>query len=128
VLSMAGSRWTPGSWPGRSRKTRGRGRRRSPATTSPSPRSNPSTLWAVADPEMAAVIERAHQAAVQDALTLIESYALFTLVKAPDGTSSFGFLRFKQLIEKVLGREIDLIDYGGLKTKLDDDIRREVVI
>lgn len=50
------------------------------------------------------------------------------LVKAPDGTSSFGFLRFKQLIEKVLGREIDLIDYGGLKPKLDDDIRREAVL
>jgi uncharacterized protein len=27
----------------------------------------------------------------------------------------------------VLGREIDLVDYGGLKPKLDDDIRREAV-
>jgi len=50
------------------------------------------------------------------------------LVEAPDGTSSFGFIRFKQLIEHVLGREIDLIDYGGLKPKLDDDIRREAVM
>ncbi len=29
------------------------------------------------------------------------------------------------LIEQVLGREIDLIDYGGLKPMLDDDIRRK---
>ena len=50
------------------------------------------------------------------------------LVEAPEGTSSFGFIRFKQLIERVLGRQIDLVDYGGLKPKLDDDIRREAVL
>src|SRR6476661_5095158 len=50
------------------------------------------------------------------------------IVEAPEGTSSFGFLRFKQLIEKVLGREIDLVDYGGLKPRVDDDIRREAVL
>jgi len=49
------------------------------------------------------------------------------LVKAPEGTSSFGFVKFKQLIEQVLGREIDLVDHGALKPKLDDDIRREAV-
>lgn len=49
------------------------------------------------------------------------------LVDAPEGTSSFAFIRFKQLIEKVLGREIDLVDYGGLKPGVDDDIRREAV-
>ena len=37
-----------------------------------------STLWAVADPAVAAVIEQAHQAAVQDALAFIEKHALFT--------------------------------------------------
>jgi conjugative relaxase-like TrwC/TraI family protein len=37
-----------------------------------------STLWAVADPAVAAVIERAHQAAVADALAFIEKHALFT--------------------------------------------------
>ena len=37
-----------------------------------------STLWAVADPAVAAVIERAHQAAVKDALAFIEHHALFT--------------------------------------------------
>lgn len=50
------------------------------------------------------------------------------MVEAPEGTSSFGFIRFKQLIERVLGRQIDLLDYGGLKPKLDDDIRREAVL
>jgi conjugative relaxase-like TrwC/TraI family protein len=37
-----------------------------------------STLWAVADPAVAATIERAHQAAVQEALTFVEEHALFT--------------------------------------------------
>jgi predicted nucleotidyltransferase len=50
------------------------------------------------------------------------------IVEAPEGTSSFGFVRFKQLLEQVLGREIDLIEYGGLKPRLDDDIRREAVL
>ena len=50
------------------------------------------------------------------------------LVETPDGTSSFDFVRFKQLIEHVLGREIDLVSYGGLKAKLDDDIRRGAVL
>ncbi len=50
------------------------------------------------------------------------------LVEAPEGTSSFEFVRFKQLIEQVLGREIDLVSYGGLKPTLDDDIRREAVL
>ena len=49
------------------------------------------------------------------------------LVEAPEGTSSFGFIRFTQLIEQVVGREIDLVSYGGLKPKLDDDILREAV-
>lgn len=49
------------------------------------------------------------------------------LVEAPEGTSSFGFIKFKQLLEQILGREIDLVSYGGLKPKLDDDIRRDAV-
>jgi conjugative relaxase-like TrwC/TraI family protein len=43
-----------------------------------SPVKSVSTLWAVADPGIAAVIERAHQAAVRDALRFIEEHALFT--------------------------------------------------
>ena len=49
------------------------------------------------------------------------------LVEAPEGTSTFGFIKFKQLIEQVLGREIDLVSYGGLKP-IDDDIRRDAVL
>lgn len=50
------------------------------------------------------------------------------LVEAPEGASSFEFIRFKQLLERVLGRQIDLVEYGGLKPKLDDDIRRDAVL
>ena len=43
-----------------------------------SPVKSVSTLWAVAEPAVAAAIERAHQAAVNDALSFIEKHALFT--------------------------------------------------
>jgi hypothetical protein len=43
-----------------------------------SPVKSVSTIWAVADPAVAAVIEHAHQAAVKDALAFIEKHALFT--------------------------------------------------
>jgi conjugative relaxase-like TrwC/TraI family protein len=43
-----------------------------------SPVKSVSTLWAVTDPAVAAVIERAHQAAVKEALGFIEKHALFT--------------------------------------------------
>ena len=43
-----------------------------------SPVKSVSALWAVADPAVAAAIERAHQAAVKDALAFIEEHALFT--------------------------------------------------
>lgn len=49
------------------------------------------------------------------------------LVKAPAGTSSFDFVRFERLLTDVLGRQVDLVEYGGLKPDLDDDIRREAV-
>jgi DNA primase catalytic core len=43
-----------------------------------SPVKSVSVLWAIADRKTAAVIERAHQAAIKDALDFIESKALFT--------------------------------------------------
>jgi TrwC relaxase len=43
-----------------------------------SPVKSVSTLWAVADPHVAALIEQAHQAAVRDAVGFIEQHALFT--------------------------------------------------
>jgi predicted nucleotidyltransferase len=50
------------------------------------------------------------------------------LVEAPEGTSTFDFLRFRRLLENVLGREVDLVSYGGLKPVVDDDIRREAAL
>lgn len=50
------------------------------------------------------------------------------IVETPPGTSSFAFVRFKQLVEQILGREVDLISYGGLADGLDDDIRRDAVL
>jgi hypothetical protein len=49
-----------------------------------SPVKSVSTFWAVADPEVAALVERAHQAAVKDALAFIEKHALFTRTR-PQG-------------------------------------------
>ncbi|KQU67367.1 MobF family relaxase [Phycicoccus sp. Root101] len=43
-----------------------------------SPVKSVSALWAVADPATAARIERAHHAAVQDALSFLEEHALYT--------------------------------------------------
>ena len=45
-----------------------------------SPVKSVSALWAVAEPADAAVIERAHQATVRDALAFIEEHALFTRI------------------------------------------------
>ena len=50
------------------------------------------------------------------------------LVRAPKGTSSFGLVKFQRLLEDVLGREVDLVEYGGLKPGVDDDIRHEAVL
>ncbi len=50
------------------------------------------------------------------------------LVEAPPGTSSFDFIRFQRLVEQVVGREIDLVDYGRLKPRIDDDIRAEAMV
>lgn len=50
------------------------------------------------------------------------------VVEAPPGTSSFAFIQFKQLVEKILGRDVDLISYGGLTERLDDDIRQDLVL
>lgn len=49
------------------------------------------------------------------------------LVESPAGMSSFDFVRFQQLLEEVLGRHVDVVDYAGLTAGLDDDIVREAV-
>jgi hypothetical protein len=50
------------------------------------------------------------------------------LVQAPPGTSTFDLVRFQLLLVNILGRGVDLVEYGGLKEGLDDDIRREAVL
>lgn len=50
------------------------------------------------------------------------------LVQAPNGTSTFDFIRFKRVLEQILARDVDLVSYGGLKPQLDDDIRRDAVL
>jgi predicted nucleotidyltransferase len=50
------------------------------------------------------------------------------LVESPPGTSIGGLLAMRDLFERILGRSVDLITYGGLKLFIDDDIRREAVL
>jgi len=50
------------------------------------------------------------------------------IVDSPPETLTFDFIKFRQLIEQVLGREIDLVDYAGLTPNLDEDILREAVL
>ncbi len=56
-----------------------------------------------------------------------DSHIELLITPAP-GSSSFDLVEFKELLEQVLGRGIDLISWGGLKPGLDDDIRREAVL
>jgi hypothetical protein len=67
-----------------------------------SPVKSVSTLWAVAEPAVAAAIERAHQAAVNDALSFIEQQALFTRT-GPQGIRQ---VNVRGLVAAVL-RELD---------------------
>ncbi len=50
------------------------------------------------------------------------------LVRQPPGTSISGMVALRDLFARVLGRSVDLITYGGLKPRIDDDIRREAVL
>lgn len=50
------------------------------------------------------------------------------LIEPPPGTSIGDLLAMRDLFERILGRSVDLITYGGLKPKIDDDIRREAVL
>lgn len=49
------------------------------------------------------------------------------LVEPPPKTSTFDFLRFRQLLEDVLDHDVDLVDFRGLKPGIDDDIRRHAI-
>ncbi len=50
------------------------------------------------------------------------------LVQAPPDASSFDLVRFQQLLVTVVGRPIDIVEYGGLSEDLDADVRREAMM
>jgi len=50
------------------------------------------------------------------------------LVRAPKGASSFDLVTLASALEEILGRHVDLVDYGGLKPGVDDDVRRDAVL
>lgn len=50
------------------------------------------------------------------------------LVESPPGISISVLLAMSDLFERILGRPVDLVTYGGLKPFIDDDIRREAVL
>lgn len=94
---------------------------------------DPQTLLDAAAPILKAIAEQHgySRLAVFGSLARRQARAdsnIDLVVEAPEGTSSFGFIRLKQLMEQVLDREVDLIDYGGLQPKLDDDIRHQAVL
>lgn len=93
---------------------------------------HPEVLLEAAAPVLKLVAEREgfHDLAVFGSVARHEARAdsdIDLLVRAPESTSSFGFVRFKGLLEQLLGRTIDLVDVGGLRPGIDDDIRREAV-
>ena len=94
---------------------------------------HPETLVQAAGPVLSAVA-RQHgytRLAVFGSVARHEAHVdsdIDLIVQPPARTSKFDFLHFKQLLESVLDREIDLIDYRGLKPGIDDDIKREAVL
>lgn len=50
------------------------------------------------------------------------------LVRQPPGTPISGLVALRETFEAILGREVDLVTYGGLKPGLDDDVRAEAVL
>lgn len=96
-------------------------------------RVHPATLLEAAAPVLKALAEAKGYARLGVFGSIARGQArpdsdIDLVVEAPSGTSSFDFVRFKMLIEQVLGRKVDLIDHGGLKPRIDDDIRRDTVL
>ena len=49
------------------------------------------------------------------------------LVDPPPGAALKELLSLRHIFQEILGRPVDLVTYGALKTGIDDDIRREAV-
>jgi predicted nucleotidyltransferase len=50
------------------------------------------------------------------------------LVRQPPGTPISGLVGLRETFEAILGRQVDLVTYGGLEAGLDDDVRAEAVL
>lgn len=49
------------------------------------------------------------------------------LIDVPDGMTLFGLGRLKRLLENALGREVDILTYGGIDPKLEKYILKDLV-
>ncbi len=50
------------------------------------------------------------------------------LVRPPKGATLGDFEKLRLILSELLGRQVDVVSYGGLKPAIDDDIRREAVL
>lgn len=50
------------------------------------------------------------------------------LVEPPPQATMSDLIRLREIFERVLGRPVDLVSYGGLTPGIDDDITRELVL
>jgi len=50
------------------------------------------------------------------------------LVTPPPGATIEDMTRLRDLMERILGRSVDVVSYGGLKVGINDDILREAVL
>ncbi len=50
------------------------------------------------------------------------------LVHPPAGATIGDLLDLQELFERILGRSVDVVSYGGLKAGVDDDVRRDAVV
>lgn len=50
------------------------------------------------------------------------------LVRPPEGATLRDFERLRVILADLLGRDVDVVSYGGLKPAIDDDIRREAIL
>lgn len=94
---------------------------------------HPETLIAAAGPLLARVAEERGftRLAVFGSVArhrAREDSDIDLLVQPPPDTSISDLLAMRRLFERILGRSVDLVTYGGLRPGRDDDILREAVL
>jgi predicted nucleotidyltransferase len=57
----------------------------------------------------------------------LDSYFHF-LVEPPKGADLFDLMHLEEAFTVILGREVDLVSYGGLDSHLDNDILKDAVL